>query len=387
MKALEGLTVLDLSKLLPGNYCTMLLADYGANVIKVEKPDAKDPVRDFSPRKKDLSYWHLALNRNKKSLCIDFSSEDGKRVFMQLVKKADVLVESARVGYMAKLGLDYDSLKKINPKLIYCSISAVGQTNKNSGIVLHDLNVQGFLGLNGCTNCKQPTTPNVPTTGIIAAHQAVIAILAVVNARSTTGLGQYIDVSLMRSAMSLLPVDFSNHIGFLETGEPVYPRNAPNYTVYQTKDGEFISVGTFEKKFWQRLCEVLDISELSEYINDKNNFGFLKEKLQSCFKQKTKAEWEDIFSGENICVTPVYSLAQAYDEGMFDEYQMQLTLTDKTIGDYKMLDNAAILSDTPSSVYMRSTYLGENSEEILLDAGFDKIFIDDLIAKKIVFKS
>ena len=381
MKALQNIKVLDLSKMLPGNYCSMLLADYGAQVIKVELPGREDPVRSFQPQKAGLSYWHIALNRNKKSLSLDYKSPEGKKVFFELVKTADVLLESFRPGQLEKWGLSYEVLKEINPRLIYCSISGYGKTQQVARAT-HDINVAGLTGSN-YEEGKEPFVGPVQMSGLSGAMHAAFGILAAVNARTMTNQGQHVDVSLMRSSLSLLAIDFSNYLGFKETGSPIYPRRMPNYSTYKTKDGKYMTVGAFEAKFWQRLCEILDITELQDKIYDKTKREEIFSLLEKKFAEKTRTQWEEIFAGEDICVTGVYSFLEAAEKGCFVENEMMLELHDEKFGQYKQLAPPIFFSETPADASARATYPGENNKEILFSLGFDEEKIADMEKKGI----
>ena len=383
-RALQDLKVIDLSKLLPGNYCSMLLADYGAEVIKVERPQAPDPLRFFQPQKAGLSYWHLTLNRGKKSLCLDFKKEEGRLAFLSLVRQADVLLESSRPGAMAKIGLDYPSLREVNQRLIYCSLSGYGQTGKNSGRAAHDLNALGLSGISCQGDGSEPSVYSVQIAGLSAAFQAAFAVLAAVCARSLTGRGQSVDISIMRSALSLLPVSFANYLGEMETGLPMYPRRTPNYCAYRTRDGGYFTVAAMETKFWRRFCELLNVPEIQGDLDDFNAHPALFERIGGIFAQKTRQEWENIFLGEDICVTPVYTLREMMAKGILAENGMLLHLTDERLGDCRQLNCPAFLSETPGAPGARARYLGEDNRALLEKFGFSAGQITRLSEKGII---
>ena len=368
MKALKGIKVLDLSKLLPGNYCSMLLADYGAEVIKVEQPQKPDPVRSFLPQKNGISYWHMSLNRNKKSLSLDYLSPEGKEIFFKLVENADVLLHSYRPGYMEQNGLSYDELKKINPGLVYASITGFGNHSENSGKAAHDINILGLCGANISKRIPEPALGSIQIAGLSGAMHGAFAILAAIYAKTHTGQGQYVDISMMRSTLSLLAVDFSNISGFNDTGTPVHPRQSPNYTFYRTKDGRYMTVGTFEKKFWDKMCDILNIPEAKEKIKNPGCRKELFTLLNSKFRQKTRAEWEEIFAAENICISGVYDLPEAMQKGIFEENEM-LTVFDDGKGANKYIAPPVELSGTPAKIGSGAPSLGEHNEQILCQAG------------------
>jgi crotonobetainyl-CoA:carnitine CoA-transferase CaiB-like acyl-CoA transferase len=362
----------------------MLLADYGAEVIKVERPDAPDPLRFFQPQKAGLSYWHLTLNRGKKSLCLDFKKEEGRSAFMSLARHADILLESSRPGAMERLGLGYDSLREANPRLIYCSLSGYGQAGKNSSLAAHDINALGLAGINYQEGDNGPTVYNVQFAGLSAAFGAAFAVLAAVCARTVTGLGQAVDISLMRSTLSLLPASFANYMGEKETGTPMYPRRTPNYCAYPTLDGGYFTVAAMEPKFWHRFCGLLSIPEMEKDIGDIDAHPALFSRIGGIFAQKTRADWEKIFGGEDICVTPVYQLHEMMDRGILAENGMLLNLADAQIGSYRQLNCPAVLSETPGAPGARARYVGEDTLEVLEKFGFSADEIARLGAKGII---
>ncbi len=357
MQALEDIKVIDLSVLLPGNYCGMLLADFGAEVVKVE-PSGGDPVRGFLPQKEGLSYWHIMLNRNKKSVALDLKTEAGRAGLLNMVKEADVLLEAFRPGAMDKLGLSYATLSGINPRLIYCSLSGYGDYSAKAA---HDLNISGLVGVN--VGDGAPLVGDAQFSGIMAANQAALGILAALHARTLSGKGQKVDVSLLRSAISMLPVAASNCLGELETGTPVYPRKTPNYTVYPTKDDKYMTVGMLEERFWRRLCEVLGLPDLADKMGGREEFPAMFARLEEVFRQKTRAEWEEIFAGEDICVTPVLDIKEAIERGILDECGMLTDVEDEQLGRYRQFGLPVVLSDTPGRLCRRAPYLGEHNGE------------------------
>jgi crotonobetainyl-CoA:carnitine CoA-transferase CaiB-like acyl-CoA transferase len=375
-KALRDIRILDLSKLLPGNYCGMILADYGAEVIKIEAPDSPDPARAFQPRKHGLSYWHITFNRGKKSLCLDFKKEEGRAVLRSLVRQADVLIESFRPGVMESLDLSFAALAAVNPRLIYCCLSGYGQAGKEAALPAHDLNIAGLCGLAKRAGGKPYT--GLPLSGMSAALQAAVAVLAALHARALTGRGQRIDIALTRSALALLPVEFANYFAAAETGYS-YPERTAGYGVYKTLDEQYFAVATLEEKFWRRLCELLampDLADIPAFDRDAQEDAIAR--LAAVFAQKTRAEWEEFFAGENICVTPVYTFAEAIESGRLQDSGMLLSLEDSLLGSYQQLDCPARLSDTPPAAGGRAPLLGEDNRTVLREFSFAETEIDRL---------
>lgn len=370
MQALTGIRVLDMSRLLPGPYCTMLLADFGAEVIKIEEPGKGDYSRSFPPFLKDFGYWHLQLNRNKQSVVLDLKSEEGKNIFLELVKTADVVVESYRPGVLKKLGVDYEAAAKINPKIIYCSLSGYGSKGPLAHKADHDL---GYLSLAGVTAMSgeadgAPAIPGVLMADMNAALSAGMSIMIALRHAALTGQGQEIDISLFNVAMNLMPGAASLFFGsgfVAERGNNWLTGAYANYNIYATADGRYVSVGCLEKKFWRNLCIGLGKEELIDMIDDESNHPYLKEQLAAAFKQKTMREWEEFFADKDACVTPVLNFKEAVESEQVQANEMVLNVQDDELGEYQQLGFAMKLSKTPAQLNKRAPRLGEDTEKIL----------------------
>lgn len=370
MQALTGIRVLDMSRLLPGPYCTMLLADFGAEVIKIEEPGKGDYSRSFPPFLKDFGYWHLQLNRNKQSVVLDLKSEEGKNIFLELVKTADVVVESYRPGVLKKLGVDYEAAAKVNPKIIYCSLSGYGSKGPLAHKADHDL---GYLSLAGVTAMSGeadgvPAIPGVLMADMNAALSAGMSIMIAVRHAALTGQGQEIDISLFNVAMNLMPGAASLFFGsgfVAERGNNWLTGAYANYNIYATADGRYVSVGCLEKKFWRNLCIGLGREELIDMIDDESNHPYLKEQLAAAFKQKTMREWEEFFADKDACVTPVLNFKEAVESEQVQANEMVLNVQDDELGEYQQLGFAMKLSKTPAQLNKRAPRLGEDTEKIL----------------------
>lgn len=370
MQALSGIRVLDMSRLLPGPYCTMLLADFGAEVIKIEEPGKGDYSRSFPPFLKDFGYWHLQLNRNKQSVVLDLKSEEGKNTFLELVKTADVVVESYRPGVLEKLGVDYAAAAKVNPKIIYCSLSGYGSKGPLAHKADHDL---GYLSLAGVTAMSgeadgAPAIPGVLMADMNAALSAGMSIMIALRHAALTGQGQAIDISLFNVAMTLMPGAASLFFGsgfVAERGNNWLTGAYANYNIYETSDGRYISVGCLEKKFWRSLCNALGRDELTDMIDDEKNHPYLKEELAAIFRQKTMREWEAYFTDKDACVTPVLNFKEAVESAQVQANEMVLKVQDEELGSYQQLGFAMKLSKTPARLTKRAPRLGEDTEKVL----------------------
>lgn len=373
MQALEGIKIIDFSKWLPGQYCGMVLGDFGADVIKVE--DVKgDVTRGFTPAKEPgMSYWHLMLNRNKRGITVNLKTPAGREVLLRLLKEADVFLEGFRPGYLKMLGLDYESVSKINPRLIYCSITGFGPEGKYKHMPSHDLNVIGLAGVAAPEDGTDISVPSVQVAALGGSLNAISGILMALYARERTGKGQLVNVDLYSSAINAEITAISSVIGCRETGMPSFGRTASHYySVYKTKDGRYLSIGTIEPKFWQKMCRLIDLPELESRQFDFANSAEIKEKLAAAFAGKTQAEWLELIGKDEFCVTPIRTLQEALDSSLTTEQSQMLVTKKEDFGNYTYVKSAAKLSDTPGTIRTRAPYLGEHTQEVLESAGYTK---------------
>lgn len=373
MQALEGIKIIDFSKWLPGQYCGMVLGDFGADVIKVE--DVKgDVTRGFTPAKEPgMSYWHLMLNRNKRGITVNLKTPAGREVLLRLLKEADVFLEGFRPGYLKMLGLDYESVSKINPRLIYCSITGFGPEGKYKHMPSHDLNVIGLAGVAAPEDGMDISVPSVQVAALGGSLNAISGILMALYARERTGKGQLVNVDLYSSAINAEITAISSVIGCRETGMPSFGRTASHYySVYKTKDGRYLSIGTIEPKFWQKMCRLIDLPELESRQFDFAHSAEIKEKLAAAFAGKTQAEWLELIGKDEFCVTPIRTLQEALDSSLTTEQSQMLVTKKEDFGNYTYVKSAAKLSDTPGTIRKRAPYLGEHTQEVLESAGYTK---------------
>lgn len=373
MQALEGIKIIDFSKWLPGQYCGMVLGDFGADVIKVE--DVKgDVTRGFTPAKEPgMSYWHLMLNRNKRGITVNLKTPAGREVLLRLLKEADVFLEGFRPGYLKMLGLDYESVSKINPRLIYCSITGFGPEGKYKHMPSHDLNVIGLAGVAAPEDGTDISVPSVQVAALGGSLNAISGILMALYARERTGKGQLVNVDLYSSAINAEITAISSVIGCRETGMPSFGRTASHYySVYKTKDGRYLSIGTIEPKFWQKMCRLIDLPELESRQFDFAHSAEIKAKLAAAFAGKTQAEWLELIGKDEFCVTPIRTLQEALDSSLTAEQSQMLVTKKEDFGDYTYVKSAAKLSGTPGTIRKRAPYLGEHTQEVLESAGYTK---------------
>ena len=377
MNLLEGIKVVDFSKWLPGQYCGMLLGDYGADVIKIEDL-AGDATRKFWPEKAPgMSYWHMMLNRNKRGVALNIKKDGGRQALTRLLAEADVFLEGFRPGYLARYGLDYETIHKINPRLVYCSITGFGQ---NCHKPAHDLNVIGLAGLNSLDDVGGACVSEVQVSAIGSGLNALSGIAMALLARERTGQGQHLDVNLYATALSMQVTGISSLWGCQETGDTPFGRTAHYYNIYQTKDKRFLTVGTIEPKFWQRFCDLIECPELEKRQFDFAHEAELKKLVASKIAAKTQKEWLELIGAAEFCVTPVCALDEALrsqltaQENMLQEQECDLGKLRYVSGPVKFSDAGAVIS-------RRAPYLGEHTQEVLAALGYSDEAISALSAE------
>lgn len=378
MLPLEGIRVLDLTRLLPGPYCSLLLADYGADVIKVEDPKIGDYARWYEPRvNDDQSAMFISLNRNKRSITLDLKEEKDKEAFIPLIKTADVLIESFRPGVMERLGLGYEVLKVHNPKLIYCAITGYGQSGPYAKKAGHDLNFlsySGLLHLQGAPN-EKPLIPSVQIGDIGggALMAAVGILLAIIDAKKSN-TGQFVDISMLDGALSWMHTILPNYWNSGEMpnrGELILTGGKACYEIYRTKDDRFISVGALEYKFWENFCKVIGKEELIHQLDEPlEQQRIMKQEVQTAVQQKTLTEWLELFEGIDACVSPVLTPEELTDNPQIKHRQMIEDITHPEVGVIKQIGNPIKLSNSTVNTRRHAPGLGEHTNEILKELGY-----------------
>ncbi|WP_270578326.1 CaiB/BaiF CoA transferase family protein [Caldibacillus thermoamylovorans] len=371
MFPLQSIRVLDLSRLLPGPFCTMLLADFGAEVIKIEAPELGDYARHYEPKIDENSVMFHSLNRNKKSVTLDLKTDEGKDQFLQMVGKADVVVESFRPGVMKRLGLDFPVLEKINPRLIYCAISGYGQTGPYAEMPGHDINYISYAGLLELMGEKdgKPIVPAVQVADLAGgAYPAVTGILLALLEREKSGKGQFIDISMMDGVISLLQSTLPNYLMKnipSKRGEQMLSGGLACYEVYQTKDGRWLAVGALEMKFWRIFCQKLGKPEWIPLLNEPDEVQYkLTHDIQTVMYTKTLAEWMDIFEDAEACVSPVLTFAELVNHPQVQVRRMFETIEQDGIP-VKHIGIPIKLSRTPGKIRTAAPKLGEHTEYYL----------------------
>ena len=386
---LMGVKVLDVSQVMAGPYSCMLLADMGADVIKVEPPGNGDQTRGamgFKMKGPD-SMGFLNMNRNKRSIAINLKSEAGKAILFKLVKEADILVENYRPGVMKRLGVGYEVMSKINPALVYVSISGFGQSGPWAMRPGFDLMAQAMSGIMSVTGNGdgKPVKAGVPVADIGCALFATYAALSAYIGAKNTGQGQYIDASLFDSALAFSIWDTSEYWG---TGNPPVALGTANrmtapYQAVKAKDGYFV-MGATNNKLWQKLCEIIerpDLLQKAEYQTIAGRLGQreqLIQELENSFALKSADEWIDLLLEHGIPAGPILDYPQAFESEHGRHRQMRIEIDHPLEGKVPNIGFAVKMQGTPQEVRRHPPLLGEHTQEVLMQAGFTPDEIKEL---------
>jgi crotonobetainyl-CoA:carnitine CoA-transferase CaiB-like acyl-CoA transferase len=345
----------------------MVLADLGCDVIKIEEPGTGDYTRWMPPFINTESARFLSVNRNKKSITLNLKTEKGREIFFQLVQKADVVLESFRPGTVQRLHIDYQQVHKVNPRIIYCSITAYGQNGPYKDRAAHDINIAGLGGVLSIT--KGNTVCGVQIADTTSGLLACIGILTALVHREKTQKGQYIDVSMLDGVVSLLSVHAGEY--FATKVSPVPEEMALSgglacYDVYETKDNKFVALGALEPKFWSIFCACVNREDLVQTQLQKDQQS-LKKIVSTIFREKTQKEWLTILT--DMC-TPVNNLEEVFKDPHVLHRGMVCTVTHPTAGVINQIGVPLLLSETPGTVRDPPPLFGEHTKEVLTDLGF-----------------
>ncbi|MGB3102886.1 MAG: CoA transferase, partial [Psychrobacillus psychrotolerans] len=367
-QALNGMKVVDLSQVLAGPYCTMVLADMGADVIKVEKFPNGDDTRSMGPYINEESYMYMMVNRNKRGICLNLKTDKGLEVLYKLIKEADVFIENYRPGVTKKLGIDYDTLKALNPALIYCSISGYGQTGPYKDKGGYDIMAQGLSGLIDMTGEKngKPVKVGIAIHDIAAAQTAIQSILSAYIYRLKKGTGQYIDVSLVDSGLAWTVWEAAAYFGKGEVPQrngTAHRVSAP-YQGFKTQDG-FILIGAGNQKLWEKFC--LQVVHKPQWLTDERfltnsiratNASQLELEIEKVLSKHPSSYWLDLLDTSGVPSGPIYS----YDQTLNDEHilsrEMIVDYEHPVAGSMKTLGFPAKFSETPGQFRTPAPLLG-----------------------------
>ena len=382
MDAVREMRVLDLSQLFPGPYCSRILADFGAEVIKVERPGEGDWLRYVPPLAPEdgESLLIRALNRGKKSLTLGLKSDKGRAILLRLVETADVLLESFRPGVMERLGLGYETLAQVNPRLVYCSLSGYGREGPYRERAGHDLNYIGLVGLLDLTGPRDgpPVIPGVPVADLVGALWGAVGILLALLARERTGKGQWVAGSLFGSALACMPVALARHLGGQPTARGINDLTGGRvcYHVYETQDDKYMTLAAVEPQFWVAFCHAVGReSLLGQQFAPAVPGEPAYEELCALFRARTRQEWVEALAGVDACCEPVYTVGEA--------------LASLPVQSLNMLAGEGLLPPVRLSTQQgRPTNpapaLGQHTAALLVELGYDAAEVDRLRGQGVV---
>ena len=377
MSVLQGLRVVDLTRVLAGPFCTMMLGDMGAEVIKIEEPGHGDETRGWAPFIDGWSTYFLGVNRNKKSVALDLKDPQDADALRSLIAKADVLVENFKPGSLAKLGFSYSDVSRLNPRIVYCSISGYGQTGPRAGLSGYDVIIQGETGLMDVTGQPDgpPTRVGIAITDYFAGLYAIQGILLALIERQQTGHGQYVDIALFDSLLSALSLPVGIHFATGQSPQRMgndHPSIAP-YETLRARNG-FIIVAAGNPRLWTQLCIAIG----AEHLVDDRRFNNterlrhrteLKRELEARFQQFTLDELIKRLHAHNVPCGQVRSIADAVADPQVAAREMVIAIEHPDLGTINNLGNPVKLSASPAKVRLPPPRLGEHTDEVLKDLG------------------
>lgn len=365
---LRGVRVLDLTRLLPGPVCSLHLADLGADVIKIEDTGAGDYVPPM---------LRAIINRNKRAIRIDLKQDAGREVFCRLARDADIVIEGFRPGVVERLGIGYEALSPLNPKLVYCSISGYGQTGPYRDAPGHDVNYGGFTGVADQIgyDATSPALSNVPLADLMGGSlTALMGIQAALFDAHRTGRGRYVDLSISDGmlAHAVIPLaTLGAHGHTYPAGKDTLSGGLPCYGLYRTRDDRFMAVGALERKFWLRFCDLIMREDLKEKHRspDASVNAAVHAELTALFSARDQSEWAEIFRDNDCCVTPVLKLEEALHHEQFRARGMVLETEHPTYGPVTQAACPVRMSDFEFALRRHAPLQGENTDEVLREAG------------------
>jgi formyl-CoA transferase len=389
--ALQRFRILDLTRVRAGPTCVKQFADFGADVIKVESPPGVDPNEGMGGPRHGPDFQNL--HRNKRSITLNLKEADGRAIFMELVKTADVVVENYRADVKFRLGIDYESLAKVNPRIILASISGFGQDGPYADRPGFDQIAQGMGGFMTVTGFpgQGPVRAGTAIADLSAGYFAAIGIMTALLEREASGKGQWVQSSLLMSQIALMDFQAAR---FLMKGEVPpqvgndHPTSMPT-SAYQTKDG-WLNIGASGEGMWKRLCKAFDAPGMEsnpDFTGDQNrakNRIALNKAITEYTKQKTTAEWIDLLNKAGVPSGPVYTMDQVFADPQVQHIKAAATVKHRKLGDIKVVNQAVGLSRTPATMATATPEIGEHTEEVLASLGFDAAKIADLRARKVV---
>jgi crotonobetainyl-CoA:carnitine CoA-transferase CaiB-like acyl-CoA transferase len=397
MGVLDGIKVLELARVPPAEMPAMIMADMGAEVLKIDSPDPERATGEAWVRRT----IHSFTNRNKRSMTLDMKTAEGQAIFRKLAATADVVVEGFRPGVMKRLGADYETLRALNPRLIYCSLSGFGQDGPYRDYPAHDMNylsLAGVLGLIGEAGSKKPVIPlNLVADYAGASLHGALGIVLALFARERTGRGQLVDVSYLDTTVSLLAATPNMRFFFSDgmaprRGEGFLGGSYPYYAIYETRDGKLLTIGCTEPWLWANFCTAIGRPDLERFARKPDQFvraanaeeAAAREEIEAIIRTRDRDDWYERLVKADVCVGKVYDVDEMVDDPQINHRQMIVDVQHPTHGRVRQFGVAIKLSETPGSVRSAAPLSGEHTDVVLKDLGYGVDDIQALRARKVV---
>jgi crotonobetainyl-CoA:carnitine CoA-transferase CaiB-like acyl-CoA transferase len=382
---LDGFLILDLTRLLPGAYCTLLLADLGADVVKVEEPRAGDPLRSAPPLVDGVGAAHHALDRGKRSITLDLRAPEGAEVLLRLAERAQAQIESFRPGVLDALGAGYGQVSARNARLVYCALTGYGQDGPYRDRAGHDVNYVALAGLLDATGISEgpPVLPAAQIADLAAGMGGALGILACLLEAERTGHGRLVDVAMLDAAASWAALPWSSYLAtgtFPGRGAWFLTGGLACYRVYRTGDGRYLAVGALEPKFWRALCTSLGVPELAEAQLDPDRQEEMGARLAEIFLGRSRDEWAEKLTDLEACVAPVNDIAEAVEDPQIIHRGMVAEAAGRPVGPGPLVK----LSGETRDPLDPAPALGQHTAEVLADAGFTDREVAGLRARGVV---
>jgi len=381
MGVLDGIKIIELARVAPGEFCTMMLADMGADVLKIETPEPRGTGDAEAARRAAFAF----VNRNKRSLALNLKSAEGQSIFTRLAASADIVVEGFRPGVMKRLGADYETLAAVNPRLIYCSLSGFGQDGPYRNYPAHDMNylsLAGVLGLIGEPDRKPVIPLNIIADyGGASLHGALGIVLALFG-RERTGRGQHVDVSYLDTSVSLLAATPNMRFFF---SDGLAPRRGggflggsyPYYAIYETRDAKLLTIGCTEPWLWENFCKAIGRLDFARFARKPDQFvraanaeeDKVRREIESIIRTRDRDDWYETLVKADVCVGKVYDVEEMVHDPQLAHRQMVVDVQHPTLGPVRQFGIAIKMSETPGSVRRAAPVPGEHTDAVLKDLG------------------
>jgi crotonobetainyl-CoA:carnitine CoA-transferase CaiB-like acyl-CoA transferase len=393
MGVLDGIKIIELARVAPGEFCTMMLADMGADVLKIETPEPQPPGDAEAARRAAFAF----VNRNKRSMALNLKSPEGQAIFRKLAAAADVIVEGFRPGVMKRLGGDYDTIRALNPRIVYCSLSGFGQDGPYRSYPAHDMNylsLAGMLGLIGEPDRKPAIPLNVVADYGGASLHGALGIVLALYGREKTGRGQHIDVSYLDTTLNLLAATPNMRFFFSDGTAPrrgagFLGGSYPYYAIYETRDGKLLTIGCTEPWLWENFCKAIGRPDFARFARKPDQFvrranaeeDAARQAVEAIIRTKNRDEWYELLVKADVCVGKVYDVEEMTQDPQVNHRQMIVDIEHPVHGKVRQFGIAIKMSETPGTIRRAAPVSGEHTDDVLKDLGMSADEVSALRAR------